>query len=238
MKELLTASIQDYLKHIYELNEEGRAASTNELAARLHVAPASVTGMLQRLAGTKPPLVRYRKHQGAILTADGRRAALEVIRHHRLLEAYLVNMLGYSWDEVHEEACRLEHVISEEFERRIAKALGHPLRDPHGDPIPTADLRMPDDHSCPLASLRNRETAIVKRVSNSNPALLRHLHAIGIVPEAKVIVMDYSEFDGNLTLQVEGRDSSIILGTAVTNQVFVERESQTRQIKDASLYKA
>jgi DtxR family Mn-dependent transcriptional regulator len=134
MSEPLTQSIQDYLKHIYELSEDGRAASTNELAARLNIAPASVTGMLQKLAAAKPPLVVYKKHQGVTLTKAGARAALEVIRHHRLLETYLVNALGYAWDEVHEEACCLEHVISEDFETRIATALGNPTRDPHAAP--------------------------------------------------------------------------------------------------------
>jgi DtxR family Mn-dependent transcriptional regulator len=223
MKEILTQSIQDYLKHIYELNEDGGSASTTDLAARLNVAPASVTGMLQRLASSTPPLVVYKKHQGVTLTHKGERAALEVIRHHRLLEAYLVNALGYSWDEVHEEACRLEHVISEDFETRIAAALGHPTRDPHGDLIPTEDLTMPADDTCPLASLRTNETATVKRVSDDNPALLRHLQEIGVVPETRITVKDYSNFDGNLTIRVEGQRSNVILGTAITNQIFVEQ---------------
>src|SRR5512137_1063069 len=120
MNETLTTSIQDYLKAIYALTGDGGEASTTALAGRLGVAPASVTGMLQKLAGLTPPLIVYRKHQGARLTPEGERAALEVLRHHRLLEAYLVESLGYSWDAVHEEACRLEHVISEDFEARIA----------------------------------------------------------------------------------------------------------------------
>jgi DtxR family transcriptional regulator, Mn-dependent transcriptional regulator len=219
----LTQSIQDYLKHIYELNEDGIAASTNELAARLNVAPASVTGMLQRLASASQPLVVYKKHQGVTLTRAGQKAALEVIRHHRLLEAYLVKALGYSWDEVHDEACRLEHFISEDFEARIAEALGNPLRDPHGDLIPTKDLTMPADETRPLASLRIEETATVKRVTDDDPALLRHLLEIGVVPEAVVTVKNYSEFDGNLTLQVVGRRSSIVLGEAITTQVFVSK---------------
>jgi len=223
MTEAITQSIQDYLKHIYELNEQGRAASTNDLAARLNIAPASVTGMLQKLAGSQPPLVIYKKHQGAMLTKNGRKAALEVIRHHRLLETFLVNTLGYSWDEVHYEAERLEHVISEDFESRMAEALGHPTRDPHGELIPTADLTMPVDESCPLASLRTDETATVRRVSADDPALLRHLRKIGVVPEVKIKVKSYSEFDGNLTLQVQGQKSNLVLGTTVTNQIFVEK---------------
>ncbi len=223
MKENLTQSIQDYLKHIYELNEDGVPASTTELAGRLNVAPASVTGMLQKLAAAKPSLVVYKKHQGVTLTKAGARAALEVIRHHRLLETYLVSALGYSWDEVHEEACRLEHVISEDFETRIAAALDHPTRDPHGAPIPTEDLTMPTDETRPLASLRTDESATVQRVADDDPALLRHLSEIGVIPEAIVTVKAYSEFDGNLTLLVEGRKSNVVLGTAVTSQVFVEK---------------
>jgi DtxR family Mn-dependent transcriptional regulator len=223
MPEILTRSIQDYLKHIYELNENGSAASTNDLAARLNIAPASVTGMLQKLANSKPALVVYKKHQGATLTRPGEKAALEVIRHHRLLETFLVTTLGYSWDEVHCEADKLEHVISEDFEARMAKALGHPTRDPHGELIPTADLVMPADNSCPLASLRTDDTATVRRVSDDDPALLRHLRKIGVVPEVKIVIKSYSEFDGNLTLQVEGQKLNVVLGKAITSQVFVDK---------------
>ena len=223
MPEIITQSIQDYLKHIYELNEHGGTASTNDLAARLNIAPASVTGMLQRLGSSKPPLVIYKKHQGVTLTRNGEKAALEVIRHHRLLETFLVNTLGYSCDEVHREADKLEHVISEDFEARMAKALGQPTRDPHGELIPTADLIMPADESCPLASLRTDETATVRRVSDDDPALLRHLRKIGVVPEVKITIKNYSEFDGNLTVKVEGQKSNVVLGTAVTSQVFVDK---------------
>ncbi|MBI5944323.1 MAG: metal-dependent transcriptional regulator [Chloroflexi bacterium] len=223
MPEAITQSIQDYLKHIYELNENGGSASTNDLAARLNIAPASVTGMLQKLANAKPALVIYKKHQGVKLTKSGEKAALEVIRHHRLLETFLVNTLGYTWDEVHCEADKLEHVISEDFEARMAEALGHPTRDPHGEPIPTADLTMPADSSCPLASLRTDETATVRKVVDDDPALLRHLREIGVIPDAKITVKNYSAFDGNLTIKVEGQRSNIVLGSAITNHVYVEK---------------
>ncbi|GER80293.1 MAG: transcriptional regulator [Anaerolineaceae bacterium] len=220
MTESLTRSIQDYLKRIYELSEEGVAASTTELAARLNVAPASVTGMLQKLAAARPPLVIYKKRQGVTLTKAGLRAALEVIRHHRLLETWLVQTLGYTWDEVHEEAERLEHVISKDLESRIAAALGHPTRDPHGEPIPSADLTMPADASTPLAALRPAQTATVQRVDAADPNLLRHLESIGLVPGAEIQAAAYSEFDHNLTVKI-GKKSNV-LGLSVTTKIFVD----------------
>lgn len=220
MTENLTQSIQDYLKHIYELIEDHDSASTNDLAARLNVAPASVTGMLQKLAAAKPPLVLYKKHQGVTLTKAGERAALEVIRHHRLLETYLVRALGYSWDEVHEEACRLEHVISEEFESRIAAALGHPARDPHGEPIPSAELSMPTDDATPLSALRPPASATIQRVNAQDATLLRHLESLGLVPGIEIEVTGYSEFDHNLTVKI-GRNSNV-LGLNITAKIFVE----------------
>jgi DtxR family Mn-dependent transcriptional regulator len=223
MSDLLSQSTQDYLKQIYGLSANGKPASTTDLASGLGIAPASVTGMIQRLSKVKPPLVHYHKHQGVTLTEAGERAALEVIRRHRLLETWLVQTLDYSWDEVHKEAERLEHVISEEMEARIAAALGHPARDPHGDLIPSADLTLPSDDTRPLVSLRAGESATVKRVAGNDPGLLRHLHEIGILPETRITVKDYSKYDGNLTIHVEGQSTSIILGTAITNQIFVEQ---------------
>jgi DtxR family Mn-dependent transcriptional regulator len=221
MIEPLTQNIQDYLKAIYGLTGDGGEASTTALATRLGIAPASVTGMLQKLAALQPPLVHYQKHQGARLTPEGERAALEVLRHHRLLEAYLVESLGYSWDAVHEEACRLEHVISEEFETRIAAVLGNPLRDPHGAPIPSADLVMPSTNDVPLSSLRGGAKAIVRRVRCEETALLRHLESLGLVPGAGLAILDHSTFDANLTVQVKGK-KSVVIGPAITDQIFVE----------------
>ncbi len=218
----LTESIENYLKAIYELTSAGQPASTSSLAERLNIKPASVTGMIQHLADVQPPLVEYSKHRGATLTAHGERAALEVIRHHRLIETYLVEALGYSWDEVHEEACRLEHVISEDFEQRIAAALGHPQRDPHGDPIPTTELVMPADSEFPLPALEIGSAAVVRRVKASNPALLRHLKGLGIIPGARLSVQAVSEFDRNLTVHLPARNASLVLGAAISKHIWVD----------------
>lgn len=220
MEQILTTSIQDYLKSIYELTENGEVASTNALSKKLKISAPSVTGMIQKLASAKPALVEYQKHQGVTLTKEGRKAALEVIRHHRLLEAWLVQTLGYSWDEVHEEAERLEHVISEDFERRIAAAMGHPVRDPHGELIPTADLKMPSDELTPLSALRPNQSATIKRVKASDPELLRYLEGLGLLPGTHIEVVDYSPFDHNLTIKV-GR-KTFVLGLNITSKVYVE----------------
>jgi len=220
MQPSLTISIQDYLKNIYDLTEDGESASTNALAAKLRVKPASVTGMVQKLASAKPALVEYQKHQGVTLTKDGRKAALEVIRHHRLIETWLVQTLGYSWDEVHEEAERLEHVISEDFERRIAAALGHPLRDPHGELIPTADLKMPLEDSTPLSALRPTQKGTVQCVKAADTELLRYLESLGLIPGAEIDVKDYSQFDHNLTVKI-GRKTAV-LGLNITSKIFIE----------------
>jgi len=222
MSESLTDSVQDYLKVIYELTEDGESASTTVLAARLNIAPASVTGMMQKLASTRPALVEYHKHQGVTLTAKGRRAALEVIRHHRLIEAWLVQTLGYSWDEVHNEAEKLEHVISEEFEERIASAMGYPMRDPHGELIPSADLVMPKDQGIVLAKLKQNQGACVQRVHAKDADFLKHLEELGLVIGTRVKVLEVSHYDQVMRLQVRGRKEAIALGPAITNRVFVQ----------------
>lgn len=221
-RETLSQSIEDYLKAVYELTREEGRASTNALSDYLNVAPASVTGMLQKLASTEPALLEYQKHRGVRLTAQGEKVALETIRHHRLLELFLHQILGYDWDEVHEEADRLEHVISEQFEERIAEALGDPDLDPHGDPIPRLDLSLPEAPGTPLSSLRTGDKARITRVRDTAPDLLRHLSQMGVVPQAELRVSEFSEFDGNLRLRVKGDKEEIVLGPRITNQVYVE----------------
>jgi len=220
MRKRYSQSTQDYLKSIYYLTETGTSASTKDLSTRLNLAPPSITGMLKKLSSAEPPLVNYRKHQGASLTEVGLQAALEVIRHHRLLETWLVETLGYKWDEVHEEACRLEHVISEDFEKRIAAALGNPVRDPHGELIPGADLHLPEDESRSLSSLRPPQQAIIIRVNASDPELLRYLDELGFVPQTQIEVKANSPFEGNLTIDLAGRE--IVLGLPITKNIFVE----------------
>lgn len=220
MRHNLTQAIEDYLKAIYEITLSDERATTNQIAERMGVTPASVTGMLKRLATNDPPLLKYRKHRGVELTPAGERVALEIIRHHRLLELFLHEQLGYSWDQVHAEADRLEHVISEDLEERIAQTLGDPRIDPHGDPIPSRELHLPLDTLLPLGELRQGQRAIVQRVRNDDPSLLRYLDSIGLTPQVYLTVLDYSSFDGNLHLQIA--DRKLVLGPAITQRVYVE----------------
>ena len=222
MRDALTQSIEDYLKAIFELTQKSGRASTTQLAEHLNVTPASVTGMIKKLAATNPPLLEYRKHRGVVLTENGREIALEILRHHRLLELFLHEVLDYPWDEVDEEADRLEHVISEKFEERIAKTLGHPEYDPHGDPIPTKDLRMPSTSTIPLSTLRPGQSASIKRVKDDDSELLKHLEAIGVIPDTRIKITNYSEFDGNLHIIIEKSNQVEVLGPKITNQIFVE----------------
>lgn len=222
MRDQLTHAVEDYLKAIYLLTNEFGRATTTQIANRLGVKPGSVTGMIQKMAAATPPLVDYQKHHGVVLTPQGETVALEIIRHHRLLELFLHETLGYSWDEVHGEADRLEHVISEEFEERIAEVLGDPSHDPHGDPIPTRDFQMPLPSTLSLNELRPGQQARIQWVDSSDPELLRYLSSQGLVPQALVLVEDYSELDGNLTLRVSGQEEAFVLGPRVTRQIYME----------------
>jgi len=222
MREKLTYVIEDYLKTIYDLTVESGRATTNQIAERMGVTPASVTNMIQKLAATDPPLLEYRKHRGVTLTPDGEKIALEIIRHHRLLEVFLHQTLGYSWDEVHEEADRLEHVISEDFEKRIDESLGHPRLDPHGDPIPTRDLQLPDGTMIPLNQTQPGQRVIIQRVRDTNPEMLRYLSEMGLTPGARITVLEISPFDENLRLQIGEKEETIVLGPKVTSQVYVD----------------
>ena len=190
-------AIEDYSKAIYALEQRDREpVSTNALAERLGVTPASASGMVKRLG--ELGLVTHQPYRGVSLTDAGRRVALEVIRHHRLLELYLVQDLGVPWDRVHQEAEVLEHVLSEELEELIAAKLGHPTHDPHGDPIPTADLIIDEPPTDSLDSLPAQARGTFVRVSDSDPEMLRYLADRGIAPGDAFEVVDRQPFGGPL----------------------------------------
>jgi DtxR family Mn-dependent transcriptional regulator len=225
VNENLTQSIEDYLKAIYELTlKEGRA-STTQLADYLKITPASVTGMIKKLSRTSPPLLEYQKHQGVVLTSEGKDIALQVVRNHRLLELFLHKVLNYPWEEVDDEADRLEHVISQTFEERIAAVLGNPEYDPHGDPIPNKDLTLPDTSGIQLSTLRSGQSATVTRVRDTDSNLLKHLSEIGIIPGAEISVADFSEFDGNLHIKIDRTNKVEVLGPRITDQIFITLKS-------------
>ncbi len=196
-------AVEDYLKTIYALARTGEAATTSALAERLGVAPASVTGMLKKLAASG--LVDHEKYQGAWLTEAGRLVAVETIRHHRLVETYLHQALGVPWDQLHDEAEAWEHVLSEDLEARMDAALGHPTHDPHGAPIPTPDLVLDERDLLPLARLDAGEEATVARVSDHDAALLRAVGAAGLFPGVRFRLAEVAD-DGAVTVRLLSGD--------------------------------
>jgi DtxR family Mn-dependent transcriptional regulator len=203
----LSDAIQDYLKEIYKLEAGGGRATTTQIARRLRVAPSSATAMLKKLAALG--LVEHARYKGVVLTESGERVALEVIRHHRLLEMYLAETLGLAIDEVHEEADRLEHALSEELESRIDQSLGYPTHDPHGDPIPDAELNVDRSRLKPLADLAPGERATVRRVPDGDSALLRYLSDLSLLPGRQVEVRLAAPFDGPVTIAIAGTEHAI-----------------------------
>ncbi len=218
---MATEAVDDYLKAIFQIAGDGGRASTASLAEKLLVAPASVTGMLKKLSQTDPPWIEYKKRHGACLTAHGRHRALEIIRHHRLIELFLHHSLGYNWDEVHDEAEKLEHAISETFEERIAKALGDPEIDPHGHPIPRKDGSMPERSDYCLLEVKIGSKARVSKVSDRNPDMLRYLSEIGIKPGVFIELIERGPFDGPLLLRVADGEKIRALGTRVAAEIHV-----------------
>src|SRR5215469_3826765 len=214
----LTPSQEDYLKSLYQLGGEAGSVGTSQLADRLGVSAASATEMLGKLAGQG--LVTHDRYRGATLTAEGVRLALEIVRHHRLLEMYLTRKLGYGWDEVHEEAEELEHVISERMEERIFEALGRPEVDCHGDPIPTLGGEVAETDYRSLEEVTAGERVRVRRVSDRDPGKLRVLERLGLRLGSEVDVVDQSEYEGPIGVRVAGRYRHVPLGVA--RVVFVE----------------
>jgi DtxR family transcriptional regulator, Mn-dependent transcriptional regulator len=215
-----TEAVQDYVKQIHALQAQSdKPATTNEIAEKMGVSAAAATAMVKKLA--EMGLVEHRRYHGAVLTEAGERVAVEVVRHHRLLELYLTHALGLPWDSVHIEAERLEHVLSEELEAALDRALGFPDTDPHGDPIPGPDLTLPAETHQSLVELEPWQAATVRRVPDGDPALLRYLASLGLVPAAQVRMVEKAPFAGPVTLEVDGINRS--LGVAVAEMIRVER---------------
>jgi DtxR family Mn-dependent transcriptional regulator len=213
---VLSTAAEDYLKAIYQLRAQnehersGGTVTTQALADRLGVAAPSATAMVKKLAGLK--LLRHEKYRGVELTEAGEKIALEVIRHHRLIETFLAEVLGMDWDQVHAEAEKWEHVLSEEVEAKIVAALNNPTHDPHGSPIPTLDGKLPAHDWQNLTGAAQNGTAVhwlVRRVSDHNPAVLRHLREVGLVPNAHVEVLQARPEAGVLQLRINGIEHTI-----------------------------
>lgn len=220
-----TEAVDDYLKIIFALTREGAGmATTGAIAERLALTPASVTGMVQRLAAQEPALVEYSKNRGVTLTDAGRERALEVIRHHRLLETFLHETLGISWELVHEEAEKLEHYISEELEDRIADYLGNPVMDPHGSPIPLKDGTIPEVGRVSVLDLSPGVPAAVARIPLRDPKLRAYLEGLGLTPGARVVLESIEPFGGPVYLRCDERRHGI--GPEIARRLLVVPEER------------
>ncbi|MBM3458946.1 MAG: metal-dependent transcriptional regulator, partial [Armatimonadetes bacterium] len=219
---MLGSAAQDYLKNIYKLQLEHEQVTPALLAARMAVSAPAVSKMLRRLQSLK--LVNYTRNQHLSLTPSGEQIALEVIRHHRLLEVYLMQALGYTWDQVDEEAERLEHHISEEFEDRIDSLLGYPTHDPHGDPIPTREGHMEPPTRGTLADLSPGQGGRISRVSDDDPAMLRYMGRLGLYPNAPIRMLEQEPFGGPLLVRVAGVEHAI--GRELAGHVFVTKSEE------------
>ena len=214
----LTRSQQDYLKALYLLHGDQRPVPTGDLAQRLGISSPSVSEMVVRLS--TQGLVEHDRYRGQQLTREGKKVALELVRHHRLLEMFLVKVLGYTWDEVHEEAERLEHVISERMEARIFELLGRPELDPHGHAIPSLTGKVRSLSERPLSACRAGETVIVQGVSDDDPGRLRELERRRLLPGTRIEIVKVSEYESPIECRIKGRRVSVPLGLA--RAVFVE----------------
>ena len=211
------ASTEDYIKAVYKLEREGEKVATSSLAAQLQLTDASITDMVKKLS--EKGLLKYEPYQGVGLTVKGRRMALRIVRRHRLWEMFLVKFLGFSWDQIHDEAERLEHVTSDELERRIDKALGYPAVDPHGDPIPSVDGDMDGTVYLPLANFGPGSAVRIHRVSDADPEILQHATKIGLALNTKLVVKEKMGFDGSMVVKVGSKQK--FLSQQVAGAIFV-----------------
>ncbi|CAN5801187.1 metal-dependent transcriptional regulator [soil metagenome] len=215
---MTTPAVEDYLKAIYQLSEAGAPVSTSAIADRLGIAAGSVTGMLKRLA--EAGLVEHTRYYGARLTNAGTENAVSTIRRHRILERFLVDVLGYTWDRVHDEAERLEHAVSDELINRMAAVLGEPESDPHGAPIPAAGGEFHERHYPSLADLKTGDSAVLRQVPDEDAAALRYLAELELTPGAVLEVVDVAPFNGPLRILINGTEQ--VIGRELAGHVKVE----------------
>jgi DtxR family transcriptional regulator, Mn-dependent transcriptional regulator len=219
----MSIQVEDYIKNIYKLQNEREKVSTSALADALSVSAASVTDMIKKLSGRS--LIKYMPYRGVELTRSGRKMALRTLRRHRLWEMFLVEYLGYTWDEVHDEAEKLEHIMSEDLEARIDKALGCPKHDPHGHPIPASDGEIIEDDHPSLAELTSNDTGTVVRVNDASQSLLQHMASIGIRIKSRIKVLKVVEFDGSMLVCFDDKKEEIYISRQVARNIFVELDS-------------
>lgn len=222
---MITQAIQDYLKVIYQIGTVGEDATTNAIAEKMKVTQPSVTGMIKKLAELN--LITYAPYHGVELTEAGRKIALEIIRHHRLLELYLAKAMGYSWDRVHQEAEKLEHFISEEFEEKMALLLGEPASDPHGAPIPARDGSVEERSLTTLTSREAGQKVLIKQVNDKDPEKLKYLAEIGILPDVVLLVVEKAPFDGPVLVRVADREH--YLGQGLTDIILVSDSTESEK---------
>ncbi len=222
----LSRSVEDYLKAIYSLEEAAgdAAVSTSDIAERLDVAPASVSGMVKRLA--ESGLLEHALYRGVRLTPEGRKAALAVMRRHRVLETYLITKLGYDWASVHEEAERLEHAVSDDLVERMAFALGQPKYDPHGAPIPTADGTIEQPGYQSLASVAPGTKVFLREVDDEDPGQLRYLKSLGLVPVVALVVADRQPYGGPITVKVGEKGEERVIGPELAATLRVSEKAE------------
>jgi DtxR family Mn-dependent transcriptional regulator len=219
---MATKSTEDYLKCVFILSEEYDVVSPVLVAEYLDISSPAVTKMIRKLQDEN--FIRYIKKKGISLTAKGKKIALEIIRRHRLLELYLIKALGYTWDKVHEEAERLEHVISEEFEEKIDDWLGHPTHDPHGAPIPTKDGKLPEEHFVSLDELTVGEQAIIQRINKEDAELLRYIGSLGMYPGTSIVILSKEPFGGPIHIVVENKKQ--LIGKELALHICVKKRKE------------
>ncbi|MFA5867907.1 MAG: metal-dependent transcriptional regulator [Actinomycetota bacterium] len=223
-KKDITPGIEEYLEALFHLQEEGKAVSTKALAEKLSLKPASVSEMVKKLAALK--LVRHKPYRGVTLTKNGQKAAASLVRRHRLSERFLADMLGVPWDELHDEACKFEHVISDKVEEKLLEALGDPETCPHGNPIPTADGKVSEQAAVPLSRFGPGESGVIAKITEEKPEFLQYLASLGMLPDVSVQVQEVAPFGGPIIIKI--RCGSYAIGRDIAGHIYLKPSSAVR----------